>query len=383
MHQAKINMDVEIVETNAISPALLDAWQRLFNTSHDARFYHHPHWLQCVGNHLAPGMLKLGFVFVKDQLQMVLPIIKAGGSARCLSHPAHDHLSLNDILIHPTLQSDGYALLDAIAGTLSKLSHNWVEWQIANVPHNSALIASLALIENSIDSDNAAATNVNNQNGNLAHRWQLKPTRRSASFQVTGNECPPHGKLRRNLRRLRKQLTQRGAIRIEHVSSPDALKTAFNHFLMVEASGWKGTSSDATAIKATESLKLFYKALLTPYTPGVEPEINLLWCDDQCIAVQFGLRTEHCLSLLKIGYDEQFSQFSPGYLLLESVIENTKARGINTLSLVTSPPWADRWHPETVPVWHVKHYNNSTAGCALHHIDRLKQAAKSKLKKAA
>ncbi len=376
-------MDVRIAETSTMSPALLEAWQRLFESSAEARFYHHPHWLQCFADHLTPGTLKLALVFIQEQLQMVLPVLDSGKSGCRLSHPEHDHLSLNDVLIHPELQADSAAVLNAIDCALKELNTGWADWQIANVPHSSALLTSLASIDNSINADNPAVTTVNNKTAKLAHRWQLKPTRHSASFPCSAEECPPHGKLRRNLRRLRKQLTQKGVVRAECANTPEALEAAYSQFLTVEASGWKGTKANATAIKTNHSLKQFYQSLLTPTTPGIEPEINLLWFDDQCIAVQFGLLTEHCLSLLKIGYDEQFAQFSPGYLLLESVLEQAQERGINTLSLVTSPPWADRWHPETVPVWHIKHYNDSTAGSALHHIDRLKQAAKSKLKKAA
>jgi len=116
---------------------------------------------------------------------------------------------------------------------------------------------------------------------------------------------------------------------------------------------------------------------------GIEPQINLLWCDDTCIAAQFGIRTGTTLSLLKIGYNEQYARFSPGYLLLESILDKAVDHDIKLLSLVTSPPWAQRWHPDTEPVWQLSHYNNSAFGAALHTFDGFKHVVKQRFKQAA
>jgi len=382
-------MDVEIADVSALAPNQLEAWLQLFESAPDTRFYHHPHWIQSFATHLNSGKLLLAFVSTDQKLQLVMPLNNATGQKRLL-HPAHDHLSLNDILVHPELANEPDALFSAIDAVLDKVGEHWLDWQMANVPHNSPLIQRLLETDQtSFDLDSAAAQSANvhwlrtTREKVTTEHWLLKCTRQSASFGCASKDCPPHGKLKRNLRRLRKQIEELGELRVEQVSKQADLERAFDHFLTVEASGWKGQGDEAPAISANPDLVQFYHALLSPSSSGIAAEINLLWCGEDCVAVQFAQRTENCLSLLKIGYDERYAKFSPGSLLLESVLENAKNDALETLSLVTSPPWADRWHPDTVPVWHINRYNKTTLGTALQHIDRLKQMAKSRLRKVA
>lgn len=377
-------MDVEIVESGSISQAQMTAWQRLFETDSDARFYHHPHWVLSIAKNLSPTTLGLAFLKIDGSLSMVLPLCGSSGHKRC-THPAHDHLSLNDLLIEPALKQDEQKLLQAINAILEVSDRSWSDWQISNLPQSSALVSALAKIDDSLVKEDVQAhtTTIHTAPLNTVGNWLVKQTRYSASFDCSSDDCPPTGKLKRNLRRLRKQINEEGELRVETATDDDALALAFEQFLLVEASGWKGSDENATAINADESLREFYRSLTKPESDGLHPEINLLWCNDECIAAQFGLRTNNCLSLLKIGYNENYARFSPGYLLLESVLEQTNSRGIATLSLVTSPPWADRWHPDTIPVWHINYYNQSTRGNALNQLNRLKQAAKSRIKKVA
>ncbi len=375
-------MDVEIVESNRISPIQLDAWWRLFDSTPQARFYHHPHWHQCIATYLLPEQLNLGFLTVGDQLQMVLPLCGTAGERR-RAHPLHDHLSLNDVLIHPSLAADANQLLDAIQLTLDSLGTSWWDWKVSNLAHESALTQMLSKSLCLTNEDGTTSDSMEKDQDGTSIRWSLKQSRESASFDCTGDERAPTGKLRRNLRRLRKQINEYGELRIEVVVNSEQLNDAYEQFLAIEASGWKGAGDEAPAISANPALQGFYQALLSPSIAGFAPQINLLWCNDICIAAQFGIRTDACLSLLKIGYNEEYARFSPGYLLLESILDKTPELGINTLSLVTSPPWAQRWHPDIEPVWQLNHYNSSTIGTALHKFDGIKQVVKSRLRQAA
>lgn len=375
-------MDVEIVESDQINPIQLDAWSQLFGSTPQARFYHHPHWHQCIAAHLLPEHLNLGFLTVGNQLQMVLPMCSAAGE-RHRTHPLHDHLSLNDVLIHPLLAEDANQLLDAIQLTLDSLGSSWWDWKVSNLAHESALTQMLSKTLCLTNENGTTPNRLEHDQNGTSIRWSLRQTRESASFNCTGDERAPMGKLRRNLRRLRKQINEHGELRIEVVVNSDQLNDAYEQFLTIEASGWKGTGDEAPAISANSALQGFYQALLSPSIAGFDPQINLLWCNDVCIAAQFGVRTDACLSLLKIGYNEEYARFSPGYLLLESILDKTPELGIKTLSLVTSPPWAQRWHPDIEPVWQLNHYNSSTIGTALHKIDGIRHVVKNRLRQAA
>lgn len=377
-------MKLETADCNNLSPAQLEAWLQLFESATNARFYQHPHWFQCIAEHLSQTKLTVVFVSAHDQLQMVVPLGNATGT-HSLAHPAHDHLSLNDILFHPELSDHPNQLFSYLNAALCEVGKTWLDWQISNVPHFSPLVHSLKAnnqASTQLDGD-ASTVSLHIERNSETDHWMIKKTRQSASFDCSSDTCPPRGKLKRNLRRLRKQMEEQAELRVEQVTEPEQLTSAFEHFLRIEASGWKGQGDEATAISSNPELVAFYAALLTPSARGITPTINLLWSGEQCTAAQFGLRTGQCLSLLKIGYNEAFARFSPGYLLLESVLADVPAKGIETLSLVTSPPWSERWHPDTVPVWHINRYNNSTLGSAKHQMDKLKQLAKSQIKKAA
>jgi len=375
-------MDVQIVKSKAVSASQLEAWWQLFDSVPDARFYHHPHWQQCLAEHLSPAGLNLGFFADDGQLQMVLPLCVSATQRRRM-HPMHDHLSLTDVLIHPRLANDPEKLLKAIRLTLDEPGPRWWDWKVSNLAHQGALIQTLTKILSSQISVDTTAGTMETVQDFKSNNWQLKQTRESASFICTSDNRAPNGKLRRNLRRLRKHMRERGELKVETIVEPERLDQAYAHFLAIEASGWKGSGEQAPAISANPELRAFYQALLSPCVAGIEPRINLLWCGKKCVAAQFAIRTDGCLSLLKIGFDEAYARYSPGYLLLESILDDAPNEGIEIISLVTSPPWAERWHPDTEPVWQLNHYNDSPIGAALHKIDGLTQVVKKRLKQAA
>lgn len=358
-------MHVDIIEANQLDSARLEVWLHLYQTTETACFYHHPHWVTTVGKHLCDDKLSVAFLYDEEQLVLVMPLVDASKGNR-KQHPAHDHLSLNDLLIHPSLSSgatnsDTTRLFDGIDLVLNSSSVRWWDWQITNVPERSAIVK---------------LTN------GLTH-WNSQATRESASFDCTSESCPPHGKLRRNLRRLRTQFETDSTVRFEQITDENKLPAAFDVFLNTERSGWKGNQATSTAIADSAQLSDFYRALLSSDHDEIRPVINLLWRNDDCCAAQFGMQTDRTLNLLKIGYNEEFSRFSPGYLLLESVLDVAKTQNIDMVSLVTSPPWADRWHPDKETVWTLTHYNNNAFGNALRHFDKLKAAAKTRIKSAA
>lgn len=333
-------------------------WLELFAAHTDARFYQHPDWLLAAGAHLLDSPLEVACVYHDETLVLVLPW-QAHVKRHRFSAPMHDHLTLGDILIAPSLTPDQRTI--ALNQALALAGETQWDWQIGNLPNRSALV-------DMVD--------------NQAH-WQRREARQSAWFDLQDKQPPGSGKLRRNLKRLRMKLQEQGQIRSQWASQADELPDALSHFLALEASGWKGEQGKATAIAANPALRGFYEQLLNPQFGGLQPVIALLWLDDRCIAAQFALQTEHCLSLLKIAYDETFGHFSPGSLLLQDTAEHAIDRELTTLSLVTAPPWAERWHPLTEPVWHLTHYANNPGGLALRTLDRLKQTAKARLRPAA
>ncbi|MFK7852569.1 MAG: GNAT family N-acetyltransferase [Granulosicoccus sp.] len=330
-------------------------WLDLFETIPVVRFYHHPDWFLAYDQHLSAAPLSLSVV-EKNENTVALITWQGANNARRCSVPSHDHLSLSEPLFDKDLSL--IETKEVIQGALSANNNQSWDWQFHNIPAHSALYSA----------------NLEQAN------WFCRQSRTSAWFDLKDEQLPPGGKLRRNLKRLKSKLAEKGEVSAQWVSAKEELGGAFALFSQLEASGWKAQRSHSTAIAHNPELLAFYKQLLTPEYPGLDPVITLLWIDDRCIAAQYALRTATTLSLLKIAYDEDYAQYSPGSLLLQNVITMAKTEGLNTVSLVTSPAWAERWHPQTEPVWHVTRYANNTGGLTLKTMDRLKNTARARLR---
>ncbi|MBX2837639.1 MAG: GNAT family N-acetyltransferase [Gammaproteobacteria bacterium] len=342
--------------------SVLSDWYQLYQRLPVPRFYHHPDWCLAINSHLLPTQVSV--MMLKNssgRCDLIVPLMN--GINNTVHGPNHDHLSLNGILFDPDLSEKNQ--LDALSEAMDR-QLRWHSWHFHNVPlYDSLANATQSLLHTRAD-----------------RLWTSTQSRETAWFDLTKDSKVPSGKLKRNLRRLRKQLLETSPLRFEQVTNPAQLDWAFEQFLNVEASGWKGAEGDGTAIKHSDSLRSFYASLLTPRYKGLTPTINLLFADELCIAAQYGLATKNCLSLLKIGYLEDYSHYSPGSLLLEDVINQCYQDKTPTLSLVTSPPWAVRWHPETAPVWHITRYNNTTFGHSKRMLHAIKDFTKARLRPA-
>jgi len=383
---------IEVHDLASLPRARLDDWRALFAALPDAGFQHHPDWFAAIDAHLLPGELRVAFARDHDGPLGLLPLAGPADAREAL-HPRHAHLARADVLLHPRL--DASAALHLIGDLAGAAAPRAEVWRIADLHGDAALAGALGMPDDSVrpardapldGADETARTTRTDPvkqvsaKRSLPDGWTYRPSRPSAHFELNAANAPVPGKLRRNLARLRRRLAEAGSLRVERVRAPDALPAAWARFLAVEASGWKGGENGGTAIAHDPALVGFYGALLAPASPGLVPVIDLLWLDGDCIAVQLGLETNGVLSLLKIGYDERHAAAAPGSLLLESVLELAAADGFHRLSLVTSPPWAARWHPVERSLWHAVRYADTIGGRRRRALDDFKGFARERLR---
>ena len=170
------------------------------------------------------------------------------------------------------------------------------------------------------------------------------------------------GHFRRNLRNHRAKLAAAGEVRLVTVSgaaarppgasAPAALAAEFDHFLEIEASGWKGSAGASSAIRLRPHVAAFYRDLLTTFTgPDDHCEINTLYLGGRCIAAQFCSRAGAEYTILKIAYDEEFARLGPGQFLFQATLERCCASpAIEFIDLVTDAPWMRDWQTELLPM---------------------------------
>lgn len=321
--------------------ALWPQWQELVAATPDACFLHAPAWYRCYLDALAEAPEKILFVgiFRAARLIAVLPLelrVRRFGPLpiRVLGTLQSNHLNLSDMVLPPEAAQAG-VLRELLAWLRQQRELRW------DVLHFNKIAAGSLLDQALQHAPPAAAISEC-----FAH---------SACFDTRGNyEAATRqmsGSFRRNLRRLSRRAAEAAPLRWESISDPLLLPDAFDEFLGLEASGWKGEQGEGSAIRCDPALLRYYRELLGSSGPQGRYRIILIRLGEQAIAAQLVVQSGRTLHLLKIGNSEAHAQLSPGHLGLEQTLQQACAdKDIDTVSLITGPAWAQIWKPECHPV---------------------------------
>jgi CelD/BcsL family acetyltransferase involved in cellulose biosynthesis len=173
-------------------------------------------------------------------------------------------------------------------------------------------------------------------------------------------------KFKSNLRR-RNRIAEETAPLRHQVYRREELPAAFEVFLQIEASGWKGESGTASAIRCQPAMYAFYSTLVREFGAWDACAIVILWHGDQAVAGQFCLQIRRTFYILKVGFSEAHAKFAPGVLLLERLLHDVcDDPNIDILHLVNEPPWAASFKPEITGVWSYFAPNWSVRGFLVH-----------------
>jgi CelD/BcsL family acetyltransferase involved in cellulose biosynthesis len=149
----------------------------------------------------------------------------------------------------------------------------------------------------------------------------------------------------KELRRLGRRLTERGAVLFTAATEPAAMATALDHFLAVEASGWKGRAG--TAATDNEELRRFMRAAIGDLAAEGKVAIDRILLDGQAIAATIALRSGRSAWFWKIAYDETFARFSPGVMLSVAVTEAL----LDDSAIAQADSCATAEHPMIDHIW--------------------------------
>jgi hypothetical protein len=185
------------------------------------------------------------------------------------------------------------------------------------------------------------------------------------------------GKFRRNLRRLEKRLGTKGELTWIYAENYDDSLKAYNEFLDVESSGWKGEMGTGTAIKFKDNVRTFYRELLEYFSSLGLFRINLLQLNGKTIAGQYCLLDKDRINLVKIGFDQEFKDTSPGFLLIKNTFENLCGPGkCKEMSFVTGSEWNDIFKPIVKDVLAIRIFGSTLKGIYFSLIEQSKQKLK-------
>lgn len=180
-----------------------------------------------------------------------------------------------------------------------------------------------------------------------------------ATLDEIANEVATRKKKKSN-RKLKKLKTM-GEVEVSVASKSANFREHLESFMMTEASGWKGASG--TAIISDPNYKEFFYQLTDALSQIDGCEISLLNLDGKSIAGLFGIVINDTYYALKIAYDENYSNVSPGLVLFDQVFRQLSEQGIiQQCNFITNIDWMSRWNPSTNTTYKVLIFNKSIVG---------------------
>ncbi|MGI1678204.1 MAG: GNAT family N-acetyltransferase [Cellvibrionaceae bacterium] len=154
----------------------------------------------------------------------------------------------------------------------------------------------------------------------------------------------------KNVKRLLRKANDTGVVEFKFLSGDEITTQAFEDFLVVESSGWKGQSGTETAITLNPKLKSYYQSFLQAMPAKMQ--LSMFYLNGDPIAAHYCFKDDHCLSLAKVGYIEEHKSLSPSHVLIYQAIQNAGLiGGGNRISFVTGAGWLGQWYPKSAKLF--------------------------------
>jgi glycosyltransferase involved in cell wall biosynthesis/CelD/BcsL family acetyltransferase involved in cellulose biosynthesis len=158
-----------------------------------------------------------------------------------------------------------------------------------------------------------------------------------------------NGGRRSDLRRAMRLAREMGEVRTEILSpaDPETVPNLIDQVIRIEAAGWKGAMGSALAMDV-QRRAFFHRCAIAAAERGAL-RIGFLRIGERTAAAQIAIQESGAFSLLRAGYDEEFSRCSPGALLtMESLryaaSQNLKVYEFNGQTEPWTRVWTDQEH---------------------------------------
>ena len=151
------------------------------------------------------------------------------------------------------------------------------------------------------------------------------------------------GNARSEVRRKRRGLEKEGPVEFKAISpAPAEVDDALAELLRIESSGWKGRQG--SAIVHRPRLARFFRDYAHRAAEEGTLRLFFLSLNGQNIAAQMLAQTGGRLWQFKIGYDERWSRWSPGRLLMFDILRWAHEQGLEAVEyLGHGGGWQTRW----------------------------------------
>lgn len=158
------------------------------------------------------------------------------------------------------------------------------------------------------------------------------------------------------------------------VIAPEDLRERLGRGFRVEASGWKGLAG--TAILSRPETSKFYRLVAEVFAATGELRLSEIRLDGKTVAFDLCLLDRGRLYLLKTGYDESYSQLSPGLVLRQQVVQRSFELGLEAHELLGDmADWKSRFATGARSHVRLRCYGRTPRGLAQWSYRRAKSRA--------
>jgi hypothetical protein len=158
--------------------------------------------------------------------------------------------------------------------------------------------------------------------------------------------------VRKNLRRCRNRHSRLAGSACQFIDGPDAWRE-LDRFVALEASGWKGREN--TAIGSSSGTLAYYRSLTRKLAARGWLEFGFLHAEGRTVAGQMNVRFSRVLFGLRMAYDEDFEELSPGSLLFERSLQRAFDSGqVDELNTGSDHAWQRNWQMRQRACWKVR-----------------------------
>jgi CelD/BcsL family acetyltransferase involved in cellulose biosynthesis len=167
---------------------------------------------------------------------------------------------------------------------------------------------------------------------------------------------------RSDLRRARRRAQQLGLLAVQ-IRSPTAadVDSLLDEFFHVEAASWKGRQGTALAVDTLRGG--FFRRYAAHACRAGTLRLCILRIGGRAAAAQFAIESGNRFWLLKIGYDEEFAQCSPGLLLIAETVKDAASRGLYSYEFLgVAAPWTRPWTRQEHPCVSLRAYHAKPRG---------------------
>ncbi len=147
----------------------------------------------------------------------------------------------------------------------------------------------------------------------------LRPVLESYDDGATYLKCSISSHHLHEMRRQRANLGAKGMLRYEVARQPGDVRVRMEEFLALEAKGWKGAKRTAMVLDRYRAA--FAREAITNLAEGDAVRIHTLDFNGKAIASMIVFITSGEAYTWKTAYDEEFSKYSPGKLLMEDLTD--------------------------------------------------------------